>query len=184
MNKILIGLTFIIFIQCDGTKPTTTSENQEINNCGQFKMDTVSILTNGNLDKLISQLEAADLESFSKFESLPNFIKTFLDRSVEENFLIADPGEDWQATDVVEGDLPDRQLVYLGVGKEITLLAFNKGGIGMSERILIFYCENSCIKDFWCGGVMAELTDKSQIVNHLKKNKEKKWGLNTNIIYF
>jgi hypothetical protein len=75
-------------------------------------------------------------------------------------------------------------LVYLGVGQEITLLAFNKGGIGMSERILIFHTENSCIKDFWCGGVMTELTDKTQIVNHLKKNKDKKWGLNTNIIYF
>ena len=183
MNKILIGLTLIIFSHCDGTKPTA-SDNQEMKSCGQFKMDTVSILTNKNLDRLISKADTADLKRFTEFESTPDFIRAFLDSLVGENFSIADPGEDWQATDVVEGDLPDRQLVYLGVGQEITVLAFSKGGIGMSERILIFHSENSCIKDFWCGGVMTELTDKSQILNHLKENKDKKWGLNTNIIYF
>jgi hypothetical protein len=63
------------------------------------------------------------------------------------------------------------------------LLAYNKGGIGMSERILIIHFEGSCIKGFWWGGVLTEQTTKDQIVNHLKKNKDKHWGLNTNIIY-
>ena len=89
-------------------------------------------------------------------------------------------GEEWQATDIVQGNLPDRQLVYLGVGKDVVLLAYNKGGIVMSERILIFHVQNSCIRDFWCGGVLTELTNKQQIVNHLKANKTKHWG---NIIY-
>lgn len=184
MNKILIGLVLIIFSLCDGTRPTSASDNQETKKCEPFKIDTVSILTNENLDKLISKAERADLKRFSEFESAPGFIKTFLDSIVGEKFSIADPGEDWQATDVALEDLPDRQLVYLGVGQEITVLAFNKGGSGMSERILIFNSDNSCIKDFWCGGVMAELTDKNQILNHLKENIHKQWGLNTNIIYF
>jgi hypothetical protein len=183
MNRILIGLTLIIFSQCDGTKSTTGSENQRTKDCGQFEVDTVSILTNKNLDELISKVETTDLTLYSEFESTPDFVKVFLDSLVGTKFRIADPGQDWQATDVVEEDLPDRQLVYLGVGQEVILLAYNKGGIGMSERILIIHFEKSCIKDFWCGGVLTELTDKDQIVNHLKENKDKQWGLNTNIIY-
>lgn len=183
MNRILIGLTLIIFSQCDGTKSTMVSENQLTKNCRQFKVDTVSILTNKNLDRLISKVETTELRIYPKYESTPSFVKMFLDSLAGTEFRIADPGEDWQATDVVEGNLPDRQLVYLGVGQEVMLLAYNKGGIGMSERILIIRFENSCIKDFWCGGVLTELTDKDQIVNHLKANKDKHWGLNTNIIY-
>lgn len=183
MNKILIGLTLLIFSQCSGTKSESISEKQEAENCGQFKTDTVSILTNKNLDGLISNVETADLTTYSRFKSVPRFIKRFLDGLVGRTFLIADPGEEWQATDVVLEDLPDRQLVYLGVGHEIVVLAYNKGGIGMSERVLIFNFQDSCIKDFWCGGVMTELTDKKQIVDHLKENKDKHWGLNTNIIY-
>ncbi len=183
MNRILIGLTLIIFSQCDGTKSKTVSENQRTKDCGQFAVDTVSILTNKNLDGLILKVETTELAHYPEFESIPSFVKAFLDSLVGKKFRIADPGEEWQATDIVEGDLPDRQLVYLGVGQEVMLLAYNKGGFGMSERILIVHFEESCIIDFWCGGVMTELRDKDQIVNHLKENKNKHWALNTNIIY-
>ena len=184
MNRILIGLTLIIFSQCDGTKSTSISENQRIKDCGQFEIDTVSILTNKNLDGLISKVETADLTLYSEFESAPGFIKLFLDSLVGTEFRIADPGEDWQATDLIlEKALPDRQLVYLGVGQDAMLLTYNKGGIGMSEKILIIHFEKYCIKDFWCGSVLANLTDKNQILNHLKENKDKHWGLNTNFIY-
>jgi hypothetical protein len=183
MNRILIGLTLIIFFQCDGTKSTTLPENQPTKHCGQFQVDTVSILTNKNLDRLISKVETTELTVYSQFNSTPSFVKEFLKRLIGTKFRIADQGEEWQATDVVQGDLPDRQLVYLGVGQDVMLLAYNKGGIGVSERILIIHFEQSCIKDFWCGGVLTELTDKNQIVNHLKENKDKHWGLNTNIIY-
>ena len=182
MNRILIGLTLIIFSQCDGTKSTTLSENQGTTS-GQFEVDTVSILTNKNLDNLISKVDSTELTVHSEFSSIPSFIKDFLKKLVGTKFRIADPGEDWQATDIVEGDLPDRQLVYLGIGQDVMLLAYNKGGIGMSERILILHFEKSCIKDFWCGGALTELTKKDQIVSYLKENKDKHWGLNTNIIY-
>lgn len=184
MNRILFGLIIVIFGQCGWTKSATMSENQRKRICGQFEIDSVSILTNRNLGGLISKIEGTDLKLYSEFESAPSFIKVFLESLLGTKFRIADPGEVWQATDIVLGDLPDRQLIYMGIGQDVMLLAYNKGGIGMSERILIFQFQNSCVQDFWCGGVLAELTDKNEIVNHLKEKKDVHWGLNTNIIYF
>lgn len=43
---------------------------------------------------------------------------------------------------------------------------------------------NKQILDFWSGNVLTDLTTKNEIVNYLKANKYKKWGLNTNIITF
>ena len=69
------------------------------------------------------------------------------------------------------------------MGQNIALLTYYLGGIGKSERILIFHFENHCVTDFWCGGVLADLLTKDEILDYLRDNKDKKWGLNTSIIY-
>lgn len=42
---------------------------------------------------------------------------------------------------------------------------------------------HSAIVDFWCGNVLIDVTKKSEILKCLNKNKDKEWGLNTNVIY-
>ncbi|MBT1711687.1 hypothetical protein KK062_25820 [Fulvivirgaceae bacterium PWU5] len=163
---------------------STSDEPPTSTACIPFSIDTATILENRNLDALIASLDAANFTSHTKFESMPGVIKTFLGSLDENKFLIANPGEDWQATDVVLGKrLPNRRLLYLGVGQDIALLAYYKGGIGKSERILIFRFTERCVIDFWCGGVLTNLKTKEQIVEYLKGNKNKHWGLNTNVIY-
>jgi hypothetical protein len=178
MNKIFLGLILIIFWSCD------RNAKQGMNSCGLFKIDTSSILQNKNLDNLISKLEKANLLTFTKTDSIPHFIKVFLDSCEKPVLRIANKGERWDATDQITGDFPMRQIIFGSIGQDIALLTYYKGGIGMSERILIFQLENSCITDFWCGGTLDDLTTKDQVVQYLKENKNKEWGLNTNIIHF
>jgi hypothetical protein len=176
---------------------------------GLYQIDTNAILNNNNLQQLINELEKADLADKKTVTEIPLFIKSFLD-SLIDNFSIANPGEDWKVgcTSLMEidnstqkkridqktgdtiitvsiktKDVPTRQLVYFGLGKEIALMTYYTGGIGKSEHILIFRFDNNKIVDFWCGNILTDVTNKTKILKYLNDNKDKHWGLNTNIIY-
>jgi hypothetical protein len=174
---------------------------------GKFVIDTSAILNNNNLKSLISDLEKTDLDEKKTVAEIPSFIKSFLD-SLTDNFSIANPDEDWQVGCVIIGKqiqkkvydkntgdtlieitfdnsepLPSRQLIYLGIGKNIALMTYYTGGIGKSEHIIIIKFDDEKIVDFWCGNILTDLTNKAEILKYLKDNKDKQWGLNTNIIY-
>lgn len=176
---------------------------------GAYKIDTNSILSNNNLQQLIDELENADLADKKTVTEIPLCIKSFLD-SLIDNFSITNPGEDWKvgctspmeidystqkkSIDQKTGDtiitvsmktkdVPTRQLIYFGLGKEIALMTYYTGGIGKSEHILIFKFVDNKIVDFWCGNILTDVTNKTEILKYLNDNKDKHWGLNANIIY-
>lgn len=174
---------------------------------GEFVIDTNAILNNNNLQSLIDELEKTDLTEKKTIAEIPSFIISFLD-SLTDNFSIANPDEDWQVGCVVMGKeiqtkvydkktgdtliqitfdnsqpLPSRQLVYFGLGKDIALMTYYTGGIGKSEHILIIKFDNTNISDFWCGNILTDVKNKAETLKYLKENKDKDWGLNTNIIY-
>lgn len=174
---------------------------------GKFLIDTNAILKNNNLQSLIDDLKKTDLTEKKTISEIPSFIKSFL-YSLTDNFSIANPDEDWQVGCVVMGkeiqtkvydkktgdslvkisfdnsqQLPSRQLIYFGLGKDIALMTYYTGGIGKSEHILIIKFNNTSIVDFWCGNILTDVKNKSEILKYLKENKDKDWGINTNIIY-
>jgi hypothetical protein len=104
--------------------------------------------------------------------------------NLTDSFSIANPGENWQVGCVVEQPLPLRQLIYLGIGNDIALMTYYTGGFGKLEHVLIFKFSNDKILDFWCGNITTDIINKKEIVKYLKDNKDKEWGLNTNIVYF
>jgi hypothetical protein len=159
------------------------------------------------LQQLIEDLEKADLKEKKIVAEIPSFIKSFLD-SLTDNFSIANPEEDWQVSCVIMGKqiqkkvydkktrdtlievsfdnskpLPSRQLIYFGLGTDIALMTYYTGGIGKSEHILIIKFDNTKIVDLWCGNILTDVTNKSETLKYLNDNKDKHWGLNTNIIY-
>ena len=171
----IIILTFCFFMY--GKSKSYNEENI-------FKLDTIGILTNKNLDSLILCLENAELKESKNVADIPIFIRETLNKLRFNNFSIANPEEDWQSTDVVfDKNLPDRQLIYLGVGENITLMAYYMGGFGITRRVLIIKHENEKITDFWCGRC-TNPKSKEDIIEFIKNNKDKHWGLNTNMIYF
>ena len=174
---------------------------------GKFIIDSSAILNNNNLRSLIEDLEKTDLAEKKTIAEIPSFIKSFLD-SITDNFSIANPYEDWQVGcvriseqiekkvyDKKTGDtlieitfdnsqqLPSRQLIYLGLGKDIALMTYYTGGWAKSEHIIIIKFDNNNIVDFWCGNITPDVTNKAEILKYLNDNKDKHWGLNTNIIY-
>jgi len=166
--------------------PIITNIEDSINdinsNQSQHIIDTMAILTNKNLTPLIKAFDNQELQEIEKYQSIPEFIRLYLEQITGKDFVIADKGEDWQATDVISENLPRRQLVYFGYNKDIALMAYYKGGVGKSECLLIFKLNDNAISDFWCGNVLANLKNKEEILNYIKENQFKKHRLNTNVI--
>ena len=136
------------------------------------------------------------MTTHNNIKDFPDFIKIFLDSLSSGNFSIANPNENFKAgcTSLtirnekgniisLDENLPNRQLIYFGLGKDIALMTYYTGGIGKSEHILILKYKGKSIIDFWCGNVLVDLKTKDEVLKFLKTNKDKEWGLNTNIIY-
>ena len=159
----------------------TTSKKEE---SYKFIIKTSEILSNKNLPKLIEKLENCELKEENNVSQMPEIVSNFLD-GLSENFIIANKNGQWNATDIIlDKNLPNRKLLYLGNGKNISLLTYNKGGIGKSTQILIMEYDKEKMLDFWCGSVLVDLNNKDQIIKYLKENMTKKWGLNTNILNY
>lgn len=147
----------------------------------KYVIDSAIILTNKNLDKFIKELKESELEEKTNKTEIPKFIFDFI-IDITNEFTIANPNEDWQAGCVVFEELPRRKLEYFGLGSNVALMTYKSGGRGTSTKILMFYFENEKIIDFWCGSSLKNLLNKEEIIQHLIENKEKEWGLNTNVI--
>jgi len=171
---------------------------------GVYQLDSNAILNNHNLAQLITILQQTDLKEKHQVSDIPPAIKKFLNQFLG-NLSMADPESAWQASDEITGDLiekkeydpktgdtvihimpqlPIRQLAYLGIDKNIALLAYYTGGIGQAEHIIIFKIQNNDIKGLWCGVILAELTTQTSILEYIKQNISNKEKLNSNYISF
>lgn len=191
MQQLFFGLFFTILFGCSpsthSNQQADTGDKRRVTsismNGSKYQIDTAMILANENLQPLINDLDKANLTTHRNTEEIPDFIKNFLDSITGKHFSISNPGEKWQATDAVLETLPDRQLVYLGLADDLALLCYKSGGIGVSEHLLILKFENQKISDLWCGNVLVDLNNEKEVLDYIKSNDKKPWGLNTNIIW-
>jgi hypothetical protein len=75
---------------------------------------------------------------------------------------MANPGEKWQATDVIlEKDLPWRRLIFAGVSDDYCLLHYERGGIAHSFHLMLFRRDGGEWRMVWsaASGQMAQLSD-------------------------
>ena len=196
-SKVSATLLFILFLKSinltaqkedsDLGIKKTNNQIQSVSKIeGQYRIDTTIILTNQNLQSLLKDIDQSTLIERLDVNDIPRFITSFLEELNDEKFTIANRGEMWQETEVVDEDevLPVHQLIYFGISKDLALMAYYTGGVAKSEHILIFKFQKKYIIDFWCGEIiLKEAKNKEEILKYLKDNKEKKWGLNTNMIF-
>lgn len=149
-----------------------------------YRIDTAAVLTNRRLNHLLTEADQTSLISYQSAKALPPVIAAFLERAQQEPVPIADVGQAYESTDLIMGDLPRRQLTYLGIGGNVVLLAYYLGGYGVSERVLLFQLKNGTIADFWTGSVKGNRHTKEAIIRYLREHKDQRWGVNTNMIYF
>lgn len=165
---------------------------------GKFKVDSHVINTGQNLDALILDLEKTVLSEKKKVADIPTFIKMFLDSiSYEKTFSIANHDENWQVgctsveiishskrynkktkdtvtiVKVGEGNLPTKQLVYFGLGKDIALLSYFTGGIGKSQHVNIIKFNGDKIVDFWFDYGIPFGSTKNEIIKFIRRHPNK-----------
>ena len=75
---------------------------------------------------------------------------------------MANPGEKWQATDVImEKGLPWRRLIFAGVSDDYCLLHYERGGIAHSFHIMLFRRDGDEWRMVWraSSGHIEKLSD-------------------------
>jgi hypothetical protein len=154
-----------------------------IKNNSLIKIDTAIILSNKNLQPFINDIRESSMTVSYRIEVIPPFIKAFLGQLSDDHFTIANPGKNWNCCDGSWNDsLPNRELICVGNDKSLFLISYETGGVGTSGHLILIRYQDKKVTDFWTGTMPENLNDKKAIINYLTKNKDKKWGLNTNII--
>jgi hypothetical protein len=82
-------------------------------------------------------------------------------------FALADPGQKYQVTDVVEDpEPPFRRLVFAGVSANKWFVHYELGGIGHSYAMVVFGLEPKGSVLFLWGGVVSE---RAKNIDDLRK---------------
>jgi len=151
-------------------------------------VDTEKILSNKSLPAFIRELEHTKLKVCRNQKCIPPFVMEFLKCTARQEgtkYALANPGEEWQVTDVVYDEtLPERQLAFIGISDSLILMTNYTGGIGRAGHILLFKVKGSKIIDFWSGIMLEDIRDEAQVLKFLKENQHKKEALNSNYVYF
>ncbi len=191
--KLIIGLILTIFCACTNKSSQSSQSSQKDSIVLKRKypnyfhepiIDKSLLLSDEKLPVLIAEIEKRNLKEKKKANEIPNFIRKTLNRMTADNFSIADCGEKWQVTDDVVEELPARQLVYLGLGDNITLIAYFSGGIGESEHILIIKHKNQQVTGLWHSNILHDFKTKKEILKFLKKNIGNKSEFNSYSTYY
>jgi hypothetical protein len=66
--------------------------------------------------------------------------------------VIANPGEDFRATDVIyDSSLPSKRLIFAGASGEKCFVYYEQGGIGHSYILHLFHVNSDSMKPVWKG---------------------------------
>jgi hypothetical protein len=196
LTLVILIMSFITYdkSETDNKKDDITSISIIDNG---YKIDTNIAVSNWCKEKLISIVETEKLTDKKTVAEIPGFIKSFLDgTTVNNEFYISDPGEEWQeggwligldsekkailhATSSVAKPFPNRQLIYCGIGKNIALISYYIGGIETKQNNIIIKFQNEKVVDVWfdhyysqfgysLGGTTDFITTKIDIIKYIK----------------
>jgi hypothetical protein len=178
MIKILSFIAFLFTINAHAQTSSVKATDEG------FTIDQMVILKNKNLPSFIKALQSSRL-SLSHKVDIPDFIKPVLNQLSKDEFTIANPNADWNCCDGSwDEKLPNRQLIFQAKSKNLFLIYYLKGGIGVNQNLILINYQNNTILDFWKGTFLSKLKTQNDIIRYLIANKNKHWGLNTNIIYY
>lgn len=161
--RTIFALVILLFLMqaCEKSateNPITKHENVSsisLEN-GNYKIDTNVVNKNWNIEPFLTLLKTENFTDKENVSYMPDFIKAFLDSlSPNKNFDIANPGENWRIGSIIdfsyqtESNLPTKQLVYLGIGKNMVLLSYYTGGLRRQQHISMIKFKDKKISDFW-----------------------------------
>ena len=169
-TKYFIALLFLTL--------TLNSFGQNI--CGIY-VDTNKIFFDENLDMFLSKLNTETFQTFKDKKQLPQFLKLQLNCLTKDSFSIANPNEDYRCCCTSSQKLPKRKLLFFSTSKDILLMTYLTGGVGVSTTILMLKFKDDKIIDIWTGYGFPEFKTRKQVLRHINIKRKKEFGLHSNI---
>lgn len=96
-------------------------------------------------------LKSDSFERVSDVKDLPEHVKVSFNKITHDStFLMANPGEEFQVTDVIEKEgLPDRRLIFAGISTDHCFLHYEMGGIGHAYYVVLFRLKEDKARFVW-----------------------------------
>jgi hypothetical protein len=105
--------------------------------------------------------------------AIPNSVRTsFAKAAGEKSFSMAEPGAEWQSTDVVyKLALPHRRLGHVALSKSFCILFYERGGRGWSYHVAVFRLAQNDAKLLWSGSAFQKVPDPAGLLIAIKKGQ-------------
>jgi hypothetical protein len=146
------------------------------NNCG-ITVDTTKIFLDENLDGFISDLSSQTFQTFTDKNKIPQPIRQQLNCLTRDKFSIANPNEEYRCCCSSSLKLPRRKLLFFSQSKDVFLITYLTGGIGVSTTILLLKLKGDKIIDIWTGYGFPEFKSKDEVIKHIKQKRKLDLGL-------
>ena len=138
------------------------------------KLDTFEIVTNQHLDNFLYKLRFDSFKEYRKTEAIPPFIKESLDCLTGGDFSLCNPGQKFINSCTSSRNLPQRQLQYLCISKNMFVMIYLRGTIALETRIILITFYGETILDMWAGyDNDGKTRNKNQLINVLNKKRNK-----------
>ena len=138
---------------------------------------------NENLDKFILKLQTESFTTFNNKNAIPKEIKDILD-CLTKKFSIANPDQEYACCCTSSDKLPQRKLIYLSKSQNTLVMTYFTGGWGVMTHLLLIQFDQDKITDLWSGSCNENIKSNQDIIKYLNDNRNKHWGLNSNMVYF
>jgi hypothetical protein len=104
-------------------------------------------------DENVKAFLSEDFEIIKGVAALPEPIRKLYTEAGGSRFVLADPGQKFEATDVIsDPSLPRKRLIFAGVTGEHCFVHYEQGGFGHSFRLALFELNSpSTVTPLWLG---------------------------------
>ncbi|MFI5130377.1 MAG: hypothetical protein ACHQFX_10315 [Chitinophagales bacterium] len=129
--------------------------------------DAVFVSGKAELTLFADSLSVQKLDIKRKRKDIPRFIRKTM-KCLMGDFRIADAGKNFNSSDVVRNNTPQRRIKFLGINEKYVILAFEQGGKAKNDHFALFETAGKTIRRYWTGYdiMMGEIT-KENLMNHL-----------------
>jgi hypothetical protein len=109
-------------------------------------------------------LRADALAPMAHVAELPKLVQDALKANFSSPTQMADPGQEWQATDVVMNpNLPTRRLISAGCSSDHCLIHYEQGGFAHFYRVLLISVSKTAAKIEWTGMSGGPTTNVAEV---------------------
>lgn len=120
----------------------------------------------------------ASLKSASAFKlhmtvaAIPSPVRLSFAKASREEFSIAEPGAEWQVTDVIrKPGLPRRRLAKVELSESFCILFYELGGRGHSHHVAVFRLSAAEAKLVWHAVTDSSVQDPAALLKAIDQGK-------------